>query len=255
MNQTTQDYDAEFFDIQSHFSLLSARAAAPIFVRLLSPRSVVDVGSGVGAWSRAFRENGVEAVISIDGDYVDRAKLLVPADSFVPTDLETATDIGRHDLAICLEVAEHLSDDRAEGFVDLLVSAAPRILFSAAIPGQGGVHHINEQWQSYWRQKFEARGLVSVDIRPLIWSEAEIGAIYRQNLMLYCQPDQILDVTSIDRDPRYDIDRIHPDFWADRTREMADLMPRPRTIRDGLSTIALGLRTILQRLGARLSGG
>ena len=32
------------------------------------------------------------------------------------------------------------------------------VLFSAAIPGQGGQDHLNEQWPEYWQKKFEVNG-------------------------------------------------------------------------------------------------
>ena len=92
----------------------------------------------------------------------------------------------RFDLALCLEVAEHLPASSAPVLIESLVSAAPVVLFSAAVPEQGGVHHINEQWPSYWEKLFAERGLRKFDvIRPLIWNNCSIQPWYRQNLYLF----------------------------------------------------------------------
>ena len=93
---------------------------------------------------------------------------------FIETqDLENNIQIeSKFDLAITLEVAEHLSEIRADSFIDDLCALSDLILFSAAIPDQGGRHHINEQWQSYWEPKrFKQRGYHVYDIvRWKIWS-------------------------------------------------------------------------------------
>jgi hypothetical protein len=50
----------------------------------------------------------------------------------------------RFDLAISLEVAEHLPEGSAGALVSTLIEAAPVVVFSAAIKGQSGTNHINE---------------------------------------------------------------------------------------------------------------
>ena len=64
----------------------------------------------------------------------------------------------RFDLVNCLEVAEHLDASRADSFVDDLCALGDVVVFSAAIPGQGGTHHVNEQFQSYWQERFRRNG-------------------------------------------------------------------------------------------------
>lgn len=245
-------YDEEFFDLQARFSLESARGMVPFILSVLKPKSVVDVGSGVGAWGSAFLENGVDSVTCLDGDYVNRDKLLVPLESFKPVDLNTASDIGNYDLACCLEVAEHLEERNAENFVKLLVSSAPVIVFSAAIPGQGGLDHVNEQWQTYWIKKFEAHGYLTRDwLRPLIWDESNIGAIYRQNVLLFCHPEATLDYDPPDS-VEFQFNRIHEDFWVQRSSEMDSFIKRPATIKEGLATVLIGCQTICSRMLTRL---
>jgi SAM-dependent methyltransferase len=186
-NQGTLHYDNQFFNDIEAGALDSARAVVPVVVNLVQPENVVDFGCGRGAWLKAFRENGIETLLGMDGNYVDREKLLIEAHEFSCADLTTPIKLDRRfDLAICLEVAEHLPAKSSRTLVASLVDAAPVVLFSAAIPGQGGTHHVNEQWPEYWEQIFATFGYRKVDsIRPLIWRDAQIAWWYRQNVYLY----------------------------------------------------------------------
>src|SRR5204862_3532668 len=142
-------------------SLRSARAVVPLVMELVRPASVLDVGCGLGTWLAAFAEAGVADFLGMDGDYVDRAKLKIPAERFRAADLTNPPSPGRtFDLAVCLEVAEHLPEKASPRLVELLATAAPVVLFSAALPGQGGTRHINEQWPAFWQRLFAARGFV-----------------------------------------------------------------------------------------------
>jgi SAM-dependent methyltransferase len=148
---------------------------------------VVDVGCGIGAWLSVFQEQGVNDVVGVDGDYVPAASLLVSARDFTAHDLETPLRLDRtFDLAVSLEVAEHLPASSADNFVDSLCRLAPLVLFSAAVPGQGGRAHVNEQWQSYWARRFAKHGFSPADVvRPRIWDDPEIPWWYSQNTLLY----------------------------------------------------------------------
>jgi SAM-dependent methyltransferase len=148
---------------------------------------VVDVGCGRGAWLSVFKERGVERVLGIDGSYVGRRQLLIPEDCFLPADLTAMPTLAESfDLAVCLEVAEHLSWRSAEQLVAGLASLAPFVLFSAAVPGQSGVNHVNPQWPLYWVGLFSNRGLRCLDIvRPKIWRNKEVNFFYRQNIFLF----------------------------------------------------------------------
>jgi SAM-dependent methyltransferase len=186
--EARRQYDAAFYLEQKDGSYGSARVIVPLVQELLPIRSVCDVGCGVGTWLRAFRECGVDDVIGIDGDYVDRALLQIPTAAFTARDLRTAVTLDRRfDLAISLEVAEHLPESRAASFVDDLVRLAPVVVFSAAIPRQGGTGHVNEQWQTYWAALFARHGFVACDpIRPLVWDDERVDVWYRQNTLVYC---------------------------------------------------------------------
>ena len=56
----------------------------------------------------------------------------------------------RFDLALCLDVTEHLPRECADPLVTLLTSLAPVVAFSAAIPVQDSYNHVNCQWPAYW---------------------------------------------------------------------------------------------------------
>lgn len=174
------EYDAAFFDLIREGCQRSAEAVVPRFKAHYRPRTVVDVGCGEGWWGKAFEDIDCQ-VTGIDGP-VDNPAL----DDFRVHDLtERLTLPLGFDLAISLEVAEHLPPERADTFVADLCALAPVVLFSAAIPGQGGHGHLNEQWPAYWVERFEANGYeCSGALRWDIWDDDRVENWYRQNLMV-----------------------------------------------------------------------
>src|SRR6185295_11823721 len=96
------------------------------------------------------------------------------------------------DCAVSLEVAEHVSPGHADQFVACLVKLAPIVLFSAAIPLQGGFQHVNEQWPDYWAERFQRYNYLPVDaIRPRIWHTREVLPYIKQNTMFFVREDQL----------------------------------------------------------------
>ena len=183
-------YNDKFFDGMRGTSSQSAEIVVPLILDLLNPQSVVDVGCGTGAWLSEFSTHGVD-ILGIDGDYVDRERLQIDKDKFMPLDVSDLSDqalkIDRNfDLAMSLEVAEHLPREGADAFVKFITSLAPIVIFSAAVPGQGGRYHINEQWPEYWHEKFKARRYVAFDVlRESVWDNPEVEPWYIQNSFLY----------------------------------------------------------------------
>ena len=115
-------YDKLFFDQMTEGSLSSARVVLPILFHYFAPESVVDVGCGRGTWLKAAAECGVKKLLGLDGDYVNRDALLIDARNFQACDLAKRIELPkRFDLAISVEVAEHLPFDRSESFVADLV--------------------------------------------------------------------------------------------------------------------------------------
>jgi SAM-dependent methyltransferase len=178
-------YDEKFYDWIADGSTTSATVILPLLAPLVTARSCVDVGCGIGTWLSAAQQLGA-SIVGLDGEYVDRSLLRIPTSAFVAHDLTTPLpDLGRFDLAMSLEVAEHLPAQRAASFVAEVAALSDVVLFSAAIPGQGGRHHVNEQPQSYWVALFEAIGYRSFDlIRPRVWDDARVEPWYRQNTLV-----------------------------------------------------------------------
>ncbi len=187
-------YSRQFFDVQADGSARSASVVVPLVLSLLPVRSVVDVGCGVGPWAAEFLANGVPDVLGVDGDYVQRSQLRISPERFLARDLTQPVTFDRtFDLAVCLEVAEHLPSIRAPGLVADLSSMAPCVLFSAAIPGPTGTHHINSQYLTYWVELFRARGYEAVDaIRPTIWGNDSVEWFYQQDIVMFAEPNHIL---------------------------------------------------------------
>jgi len=183
---TTHTYDREFFDWVAHGAARSAANLIPVLMPL-APASVLDVGCGRGVWLQQWRKLGVSDVIGVDGDYVARESLVVPSECFIPHDLQQPLRLGRKfDVVECLEVAEHIPEAAAEILIDSLCTHGGVILFSAAVPGQGGEFHVNEQPYSYWRAKFRTRGYAMLDvIRPQVIANLRVEPWYRYNCFLF----------------------------------------------------------------------
>ncbi len=186
-------YGPRFFQYINAGSFAAARVVCPLLMGWLAPRSVIDVGCGAGAWCRVWREQGVAEVRGVDGSYVDPASLLIPPEDFRAIELSRPFDEERRfDLVTSLEVAEHLPADCAETFIDNLVRHGSVVLFSAAVPGQGGEFHVNEQPLSYWRARFAQRGYRCFDpLRPRLRGDRRVAPWYRYNTLLYVASDAV----------------------------------------------------------------
>lgn len=212
-------YSDEFFKNHIDGSRRSANVIVPMVVDLVQPKSVIDVGCGLGAWLAAFREAGVTDIMGIDLDYIDRTLLLIDRQDFRSFDFSKPFRLDRSfDLVVSLEVAEHLPEHSAESFVSSLVGLGNVILFSAAIPGQGGTNHVNEQWQVYWRNQFAVHQYEMIDcFRSKIWDNDQVQIHYRQNLLLFVAR-HMMDIRSEfseaqSSSSRYPLSVVHPALW------------------------------------------
>ena len=183
-------YNAEFYNEQKYRSLRAAGIILPYLFQFYKPNSVVDIGCGSGSWLRASKDLGVETIHGVD----------IEQTVFVPRDVSDIFDFSnltsqdefvssqKYDLAISLEVAEHLDPQNAVSFVKYLTSFSDVVLFSAAHPYQHGVHHVNCQPASYWSSLFNKEGFVCVDImRRQLMFEPQLADCYwyGQNSFLY----------------------------------------------------------------------
>lgn len=180
-------YSDTFFDYIDQGARRSAQHVAGLLAPLLKPTSVVDLGSGRGVWLDEWRRAGAQEILGVDGEYVDRNQLAVPREAFMAADLTKPVPLRhRFDLAQSLEVGEHLPQAAAETLVESLTRASDRVLFSAAVTGQGGEFHVNEQPLSFWQDLFAAQGYTAYDcVRPHLSDNREIEPWYRYNTVLY----------------------------------------------------------------------
>ena len=220
-------YDDAFYAELEDDVRASAEVVVPIVVERLHPGSVLDVGCGRGTWLHVFAEAGVADIFGVDGPHIPASDLEIPGDRFRPHDLDEPFDLGRRfDLATCLEVGEHLDARAAPTLVASLVAHAPAVLFSAAVPKQGGAGHVNEQWPSYWARLFAERGYRAVDaVRPLVWNDDRVAFWYAQNIVLYLagsRPDP--DGTASVDAP---MDLVHPRLYL---RERRPPKPAPPSL-------------------------
>jgi len=163
----------------------AAEEVVPYMMERYRPASVIDVGCGTGSWLSVFQDHGCR-ILGLEGEVVSDDLLDIPRACHEVVDLEAdVPPPGRFDLAVCLEVAEHLTEPAGERLVRLLTSAADVVLFSAAVPGQGGDHHLNERWPDYWQGLFEAQGFGCDDeVRWRFWDNESVDWWYRQNMFV-----------------------------------------------------------------------
>ncbi len=179
-------YDMRFFWNNCYGSMCSGQIVLEAVFSKFSHESVVDFGCGTGTWLRAAKMLGADRVLGIDGDYVPRSLLLIQEKDFISADLENPVHLHeKFDLAISVEVAEHLHEEAAETYVDSLCASSDTILFSAAHPGQGGDGHYNEQPREYWEEKFARRGFSAIEIKEQFASDERIEPWYRENIVIF----------------------------------------------------------------------
>jgi SAM-dependent methyltransferase len=245
-------YDDAFFVELEDVVESSARRIVPLVCALLDPRSVLDVGCGRGTWLRVFEDQGVADFVGVDGGHVAADTLEIAPSKFRAHDLESPLDLGRRfDLVISLEVAEHLDPAVASAFVGSLVSHAPAVLFSAAIPYQGGPGHVDEAWQSEWAAHFAEHGFGPLDlIRPEVWCDERVAFWYAQNTILYADAATRMRVApnAVASGP---LDVVHP-----RLHERTHTTPAPSPAPPSLSRLlrelpAASSRAVKRRMRGR----
>jgi hypothetical protein len=215
----TNIYGQDFYKDRHQKTVHSARTVLSLVLDVLPPLySAVDFGCGVGTWLSVLREKGVVEVRGLDGPWVDQSLLKIPRENFGISDFTKVIQFDKkYGLAISLEVAEHLPSELAGVFVDSLTNAANFVLFSAAIPFQGGLGHVNKQWPDYWVNLFAARGYVALDcVRRRIWDDKDISVWYRQNILLFVNKNEVkslINYGATELENHLPFSLVHPDLY------------------------------------------
>ena len=215
------DDQAKYYNPKFYRELASAQESAreilPLVLDVVKPASVIDIGCGTGNWLAIAHELGVRDILGIDGPWV-KAQLAIPPEKFIEHDLSTPLKLDRRfDLALSLEVAEHLPPSTAQIFVQSLCDAADVVVFSAAIPGQGGRRHVNEQWPAYWAELFADCGYQGYDfLRPRIWSNPRVTWHYAQNSLIFARVGSRHPFG----EPATPLPLVHPVLWSSQVARM-----------------------------------
>ena len=228
-------YDAAYFQSLREGMRRSASATVPLLIECFQPQSVVDVGCGEGVWLSTFRNLGVTDILGIDGAWVPEDQREIPATLFREHDLTQPFTLDRtFDIALCLEVAEHLPASAGPVLVETLTRLAPAVVFSAAIPFQFGRGHINEQPPSYWAKLFATRGYeCSTGLRTRLWTNEAVEIWYRQNILYFTVPGHRARAACADISL---IDVVHPDLYARVSENLSTTMQYAKGLEVELQT-------------------
>ncbi|MHB8095704.1 MAG: methyltransferase domain-containing protein [Candidatus Aminicenantales bacterium] len=239
-----QHYSDKFYRDIGAGSQRSADIVLPLVLAEINPKSVLDVGCGTGAWLSTAKRLRVSEVLGLDGGYAAGTLQIEPGE-FRAADLSRGFGVDKkYDLALCLEVGEHIVPAKSPKLVDSLTKAADMILFSAGLPGQGGIHHVNEQWPSFWRELFRKNDFVCIDcVRPLIYNNPGVEWWYRQNMFLFVRRDVL------DRFPRLAAQAGQADDILLVHRSL--LRKRYGFVRSFLYPIKVPIAAVLSKLGLR----
>jgi len=214
-------YDKTFYGDLENTALPSSEIIVPYLMKLVEPKSVIDFGCGTAWWLKTFKGQGAERIQGIDGPFVPDELLAIETKEILRTDMSNPIHIAeRFDLSMSLEVAEHLPEAKASLFVDELCKAAPVVFFAAAIPGQGGAGHINEQWPGYWAAEFKRNGYKCFDIiRSRFWNVPNVAWWYKQNAFIYVSEEKMEAFQSFESVEPEDVKNyIHPELFASKLR-------------------------------------
>jgi hypothetical protein len=214
-------YDSDWHVRHRERNSYSAERIVDLLMPMLSVRSVVDFGCGDGVWLRTFERRGIERIMGYDGPWTDIGQLQIDPVSFRSVDFTTPVPAPEpFDLALCLEVGEHLPPGSERTLVRSIAEHAPVVLFGAAIPQQGGYRHVNERWQSFWSGLFEEQGYLRFDfIRSRIWEDPDVYFWYKQNIGLFVREDQTETVSALrsaieaGKLVPMPLDVVHPDLY------------------------------------------
>jgi SAM-dependent methyltransferase len=163
MSVETNIYNNKFFKNTIKYEADSAAEFVEVVLKYYNPQNIVDIGCGVGIYLKEFNQKGIADLLGVDGSPAARDEFLLSPEKLIIFDLAKKYKFEKKfDLALCLEVAEHLREEDADTLVETIIGASDNIIFSAAVPGQGprSIGHINEQPPEYWIEKFANKNYI-----------------------------------------------------------------------------------------------
>jgi cyclopropane fatty-acyl-phospholipid synthase-like methyltransferase len=132
-----------------------------IFALFGVPTKMLDVGCGTGIMSRVARQLHCESY-GVDMHNHPNEKWIFEHDLRKPFSLAEYNKPSQVPMVISIEVAEHIPTAKHDVFCDTIanhVMIRGLVIFTSAVPGQGGEEHVGIQQPVYWRNKFHNRGL------------------------------------------------------------------------------------------------
>ncbi len=259
VNPSTKNkiYSGRFQKLVTKDGQNSAAVIIPILIDLIHPKSVVDVGCDTGAWLKECIYLGIKDVVGVDGPWIKSKLLLIPPNKFITSDLAKPFSLKRKfDMALCLEVAEHLPSSSSSVLVKSLVKLSPIVVFSAAIPGQGGTNHINEQWLEYWEKLFNKHNYVLVDaIRPILWEKKDVECWYAQNMTLFVKKNTLSQYKKLlhlyYKLPLWQYHLVHPTLLHRMNAKIKDLQKKidtPLSTSQSMAAFKKAIKIKLRRM-------
>jgi SAM-dependent methyltransferase len=186
-------YNKGVFWLFHHDAVANApHLADAVLAEFPRARSLADIGCGTGGFAAEFQRRGLRVVgceySAIGRRWAGRAGVrVVPFDAADP--VQGPLPDGPYDVAISLEVAEHVPAPLADVLIAFIAGASGAIVFTAAHPGQGGTGHVNEQPKVYWIEKFAARGFAHDDAAAgriaALLRERGVSNYLHQNMMVF----------------------------------------------------------------------
>lgn len=186
-------YDHDFLStVIDQPATSAATVIAASVIRDFSPESILDVGCGSGAMLSGFCDSGLTAK---GFEFADPALALCAERQLDVMKVDLRSPDTEHlprgfDIVLSMEVAEHLPRKSAAGYVELLCTSAPVVIFTAAPPGQGGTDHVNEQPMAYWTELFKQHAFYPAvelaDTWRHEWTDSgKVAEWYTNNLMIF----------------------------------------------------------------------
>jgi hypothetical protein len=154
--------------------------AAAIGTYFDSPHAVADLGCGLGSYCKIFDAYGWNILHGFEGTKgihkIAVWEAIFNVDLSVPIEKEMFRN--KYDFVLCLEVGEHIPEDREQVFIDnVCYFASKNIVLSWAVPGQYSASgHVNCRSNDYVISELAKRGFVldndrTIKLRDLSYFE------------------------------------------------------------------------------------